>query len=340
MITDAKFDDEAGRLYALERLNILDTPPETPFENIVQLVQQVLHVPICGVSLVDRDRQWFKAQLGMGLCETSRDVAFCAQAIRTDKPFCISDTHSDLRFAQNPLVTGAPFIRSYAGIPLCTPDGYRVGSLCAIDTVPRVFADAELKLLANFARLVESEMQLRQIALTDHLTGALSRRAWTERAQTEVARARRYGRPLALAILDIDKFKRINDVYGHPAGDIVIRHIAEICTVALRQSDLFGRFGGEEFVLMMPETGCDEALAAVERIRSVFANNPTDLGTPVSCTVSIGVSQLLPQEPGLDALLDRADKALYQAKEGGRNRSIVSAGPVTALPSYATAGSA
>ncbi len=324
MIADSKHTDETGRLYALERLAILDTQPEIPFENIVQLVQQILKVPICAVSLVDQDRQWFKAQIGLGVCETTRDVAFCAHAIKLDKPLCVSDTHEDFRFAQNPLVTGPPFIRSYAGVPLCTPDGYKVGTLCAINTRPHVFTDAEIKLLANFARLVENELQLRQIASTDHLTGALSRRAWTERAQAEVARARRYGRPLALAILDIDKFKRINDAYGHPAGDIVIKHIAEICSLALRQSDLFGRFGGEEFVLMMPETGCDEAFAAAERIRNVFANNPADLGTPVYCTVSIGVSQLLPHETGLDPLLDRADKALYQAKEGGRNRCIVS----------------
>jgi diguanylate cyclase (GGDEF)-like protein len=321
---ELKLGDEAGRLLALQRLGILDTETEEPFEKIVQLARHVLRMPICAVSLVDHHRQWFKAKCGLAVCQTPREDAFCAYTIKRAAPFVVPDACEDPRFVRNPLVTGEPFVRFYAGVPLRTPDGYNVGSLCVIDTAPRAFTQGDIDILAGFGRLVENELQLRQVAATDHLTGALSRGAWTDRAQAEVSRARRYGRTLSLAMLDIDKFKSINDTYGHPAGDIVIRHIAELCTLALRQSDLFGRFGGEEFVLMMPETPAAEAFAAAERIRTVFANNPSDLGTPVFCTVSIGVSQLLPGETSLAPLVERADRALYQAKQGGRNQTIFS----------------
>ena len=216
-------------------------------------------------------------------------------------------------------------------MPLRTPDGYNVGAICAIDTAPRAFTEHDAALLTRFARLVEGELQLRQIAATDYLTGALSRGAWTERAQIEVSRARRYGRTLSMAMVDIDNFKAINDAYGHPAGDTVIRHIAELCMLSLRRSDSFGRYGGEEFVLLMPETPAAAAYGVADRIRRVFANNPHDLGTPVFCTVSIGVSELDAADTSVDSLVNRADRALYLAKQGGRNRVLIGHGADAAV---------
>ena len=325
MTAKLKTGDEEGRLLALQRLGIMDTAPEEPFEKIVKLVRELLGVPISAVSLIGQDRQWFKAQSGLTIRETGRDVAFCAYTIEGEEPFIVSDALNDLRFAQNPLVTGPLAIRSYVGIPLRTPDGYNVGSLCAIDMIPRQFSMTNIAAMANIADIVVSELALRQIAATDHLTGALSRRAWMERAEQEVGRARRYGRPLSLTMLDIDRFKLVNDTYGHAAGDIVIRHLSEVCQIACRQSDAFGRLGGEEFAMIMPETAAEEALAAADRIRSVFRGNPCDLGVPVPCTVSIGVAELHRIDFGLKQLLHRADQALYEAKSTGRDRTCINA---------------
>ena len=318
-----KLDDEPGRLLALNRLDILDTATEPGFERIVDLVRQVLKVPICAVSLVDFNRQWFKAKCGLDAKQTGRTESFCTHTITQAEPLIVADALADPRFADNPLVTGEPFIRSYAGMPLRTQDGYNVGSLCVIDTVPRCFEPDELKLLADFGRVVMDDMELRQIASTDHLTGALSRRFWTERAKVEVARAHRYGRPLSLAMLDIDFFKRINDSFGHSAGDLVIRHIACLCMSMVRQSDLFGRFGGEEFVLLLPETQAAEAAQVTERIRTTFANAPTDLGELVTSTISVGLTELAGPDDTLDTLIDQADEALYEAKDAGRNRMVL-----------------
>lgn len=323
MLSDLKCD-ECGRTMALDRLDILDTATEQPFDKIVNLVEQVLHVPMCAVSLVDRDRQWFKAQCGLGVDETKRDISFCTHAIEGEKPLIVNDATIDARFSDNPLVTGEPHIRSYAGVPLKTPDGYNIGTLCAIDTKPRSFPDHEIAILENFAKVVLDELELRQIASTDSLTGALSRGAWLKRARTEIMRAERYGQSLSVMIMDIDRFKSVNDTFGHPVGDIVIQRLADLAIQSIRETDAFGRFGGEEFVALMPETSLADATKLAERIRVSFSEIDIDALEGIRSTISIGLAELFQGETELEPMFERADKALYQAKNGGRNQSITS----------------
>lgn len=311
--------DEAGRIRALLRLDVLDTKEEAPFENIVALIQQVLHVPMCAVSLIDNDRQWFKARRGLEVCETGRDISFCTHAIQSTEPFIVRDATLDPRFASNPLVTDEPNIRSYAGIPLQTPDGYIVGTLCAIDRVPREFPDHEIAILSSFAAVILDELELRQIASTDSLTGALSRRAWSEHAETELDRAERYDRPLSIIMMDIDRFKSINDTLGHTIGDIVIKRIAALSMNTIRNADKFGRYGGEEFCILLPEVGLEDATALANRIRVMcFRENIEELnGLQVS--VSFGITERQIGGDLVASMIERADTALYQAKNSGRN---------------------
>ncbi len=323
MPLDLKLDDEEGRLRALERYAVLDTPAEAPFEKIVGLVEQVMGVPICAVSLVDRHRQWFKAKRGLDACETARDISFCTHAIKTPEPLIVRDATEDPRFAQNPLVLGPPFIRAYAGVPLRTQEGYNIGSLCAIDIKPRDFPATQIAILSSFAKLVVDELELRQIASSDHLSGALSRRAFMEQAANEAARARRYGRPLSLAVLDIDFFKKVNDTYGHAAGDVAIKRIAEASMAAIRGSDALGRIGGEEFALLMPETTADNARLFAERLRATIEGLDIDAPPKIRVTVSIGVAQFDGDAEKIEETLARADRALYAAKHAGRNRVAV-----------------
>lgn len=312
--------DEPGRLRALERMNVLDTAAQEPFESIVKLVRQVLQVPICAISLLDTNRQWFKAQRGLGSAETDRDVSFCTHTIKSPDPMVIRDAAKDARFAANPLVTGDPGIRSYIGIPLTTSEGYNMGALCAIDTKPRTFSADDIAVLVDFAALAVGELELRQIASTDGLTGALSRRAWFDLAHNEVLRAARHSRALSFLILDIDRFKLINDKFGHAHGDKVIGQVAQIAQAQLRRSDLFGRFGGEEFVCALPETSFADALQLAERIRTSIAAHSRESIAGPDCTVSIGVSSLNRNEQTIDQAFERADQALYYAKRTGRNR--------------------
>lgn len=156
--------DEAARLAVLRRYAVLDTDHDPSFDRIAMLVQRNLDVPIALVSLVDAERQWFKACIGLDGRETSRDVAFCAHAILASDVFEVPDALADPRFRDNPLVTGAPHIRAYLGAPLITEDNFKLGTLCAIDTRPREFTPAQIATLVDLAKLVVDELELRRTA--------------------------------------------------------------------------------------------------------------------------------------------------------------------------------
>ncbi len=264
------------------------------------------------------DRQWFKARRGLYHCETDRDVSFCTHAIQAEAPFIVEDAKNDRRFSDNPLVLGEPFISSYAGIPLKTPEGYVVGTLCAIDQIPRKFDEHEITVLQNFAKIVVSELELRQAAATDSLTGTLSRGSWLQRSSAEIGRARRYDRPLSILMLDVDHFKKINDALGHPTGDIVLKRISELIMQAIRETDTLGRYGGEEFCVGLPETGIDGAAIIADRIRELVAGSSIkELGSQ-TLSVSVGISTREFESDDIQDLIARADAALYEAKNSGK----------------------
>ncbi|QGZ38541.1 GAF domain-containing protein [Pseudoduganella flava] len=155
-------DNEAARLAALYALLMLDSPPEERFDRIVEFAAREFDVPISLITLLDDDRQWFKAAIGMGgTCQSSRDISFCGHTILKNEIMVIPDAHADPRFADNPLVTGAPHIRFYAGAPLVLPSGYAVGSLCVIDTAPRTLAGVQLAILSTLRHLAVKELTTR-----------------------------------------------------------------------------------------------------------------------------------------------------------------------------------
>jgi diguanylate cyclase (GGDEF)-like protein len=164
--------------------------------------------------------------------------------------------------------------------------------------------------------------QLREQALRDELSGLLNRRELQSLLQNEWLRAVRFKRPFALGIADIDHFKRVNDTYGHPIGDRVIRHVGQVLETTLRRLDRVARFGGEEFAILMPETGRREAGIAMERVRAALAQSPCVLeeqGVQIAVTLSIGVAVPLEDADSPDALIAAADRRLYAAKRAGRD---------------------
>lgn len=313
---DTRLTDEAGRLSALHRYGVLDSLKEPNFDSITSIVKELLGVPICAVSLVDADRQWFKSMQGLEISETLRSVAFCDHTIRQRRPLVIEDAASDPRFADNPLVTGPPYIRAYAGAPLTSPDGYNLGSLCAIDRRSRPFGDGDLALLERFAKVVVDQLELRTLAHRDFLTDALTRRAFTDTARTAL---QQLSSPSTLAVLDVDHFKQVNDRHGHPTGDKVLKEVARVIRMQLRPSDLFGRLGGEEFGILLPATSEEQALPCAERIRAAVAASVAE-GCP-AVTVSIGLAEIERPED-FDIALAKADAALYAAKRAGRDRCL------------------
>lgn len=150
--------DEDHRISALRQLLILDTPPEERFDRVVDFASGEFDMPIVLVSLVDSQRQWFKARVGIDACETSREDSFCGHAILSSEILVVEDALRDARFHDNPFVTGTPFVRFYAGAPLQLPGGENVGTLCMIDTKPRQLDDTDLAILGALRQLVVDEL--------------------------------------------------------------------------------------------------------------------------------------------------------------------------------------
>lgn len=177
----------------------------------------------------------------------------------------------------------------------------------------------------NRLQLETANTQLRSLAIHDGLTGLLNRRHWESCLEHEFARHTRYNNPASLVLFDIDHFKRLNDSYGHRAGDEVIRQVAEVTRQMARETDLAGRYGGEEFVVLLPDTDLVGASQFAERLRGRIAQLVIDHeGTSLSCTVSIGIACIHAETTGYNRLIEEADQALYQAKSTGRNRITLS----------------
>ena len=314
---------EAARLQALDRFDILDTPREASFDRIVRLIRTVLDVPIAIVSVFDGHRQWYKACEGLATSEAARKDTFCRYTILQDSPLIVEDATKDPRFADNPHVRNDPHIRFYAGVPLRTADGHNIGSVCAIGHKPREFGPRETAILQDFADLAMDQLEMRQHASSDALTGVLSRRAFMEQGSRAFALAKRQRFDLSCIALDVDHFKTVNDTFGHTAGDKVLSGIARQCADTLRDVDIFGRVGGEEFAIFM-YAGRNGAQESAERLRGAietmrFAHGSTN----IKVTASLGVASIDSTIGSLDELLERADAAMYMSKHSGRNRTSV-----------------
>ncbi|MDB6127097.1 MAG: hypothetical protein JWM35_993 [Verrucomicrobia bacterium] len=156
--------DEVDRLTALESYEILDTAPERNLDDIAKIASVICRSPISAITFIDRDRQWFKASVGLSVTETAREDAFCAHTILTSDMLIVEDATRDPRFSDNPHVTGEPKIRFYAGAPLITPENFRLGSLCVIDRTPRSLTTEERGALESLSRLIVTELELRRIS--------------------------------------------------------------------------------------------------------------------------------------------------------------------------------
>ncbi|WP_404298416.1 GGDEF domain-containing protein [Halomonas sp.] len=340
-------DYETRRLKALDDYQILDTPEESAFDEIVEVLSFICETPIAVINFIDRDRQWFKAVKGLGVRETPLDISICTHAILQRELFIISDTTRDPRFANNPLVADDPHLRFYAGALLESRDGYPLGTLCVLDYRPRELSERQrfaLQALANqvmahmelmhahreqvelVSQLEATRKELSKLATTDPLTGLLNRRAFERRLDQEVSLIKRGAPPAALMLIDLDNFKTVNDTLGHKAGDEVIVCFTKLCREAFRQADVIGRWGGDEFMVMLPRSSVAEAQHAAERLHQLLAATPmrNDTFSPFFSTASIGVCSLNGSS-NMEKCLHRTDKLLYRAKELGRNRTVCEA---------------
>lgn len=304
--------DETQRLMSLHSLRILDTQAEERYDRITRMAKRLFNVDACMVSLVDTDRQWFKSKVGVDTSETARDISFCGHAINEDKPLVIPDATKDERFRDNPLVTGPPYIRFYAGHPLKGPGGFRIGTLCLNDTSPREMSAADLATLQDLGQLVEDEFKVTSQVVIDDLTKVANRRGFHLFADHTLSVCRRTNTPAELAYFDLDGFKKINDTYGHAAGDKLLQHFASLLVKCFRDADAIGRLGGDEFVALL--VGSDgNSDKALNRLRAMAVDTEDEL---LRCLDwSVGTARFDPERhTTVDSLLVEADSQMYDEK--------------------------
>ena len=259
--------DEEQRLAALKRLNILDTDPEERFDRLTRVALRTFNVPIALVTMVDENRQWFKSRQGLDVAQTLREISFCGHAIQGPEVFVVEDTLEDDRFADNPLVSGDPNIRFYAGAPLHNLHGHRIGTFCIIDRTERRFDAEDRQLLNDLASMAQHELDATQMAMIDELTGIANRRGFSMLAQQSLNLLMRQGHSGTLVFLDLDGFKDINDKYGHAEGDAALATFVKALQKNLRDSDVFARHGGDEFVVLLADTTAESAQLLIDRFR-------------------------------------------------------------------------
>ncbi len=329
-------DNEAKRVSTLHRYGILDTPSDAEFDFLTELAAYICEAPFSFVVLVDQDRVWVKSATGMSAdFNRPRDDDYCSWSILQQDGLHISDVNSDWR-----TVTLSPTIESgyrmYSGVNLHVGDGLHIGTLCVLDTRPRDLSPIQLRLLRRLGRQVMALIELRasqrelrargaaleQLARRDELTGLGNRRELTETLERELAHHTRYGGDLSVALIDVDHFKVVNDRFGHLAGDEVLRRIGHELAQERRRVDVVGRYGGEEFLIVLPQTSLQGAHVALEALRERIARlDVSDIAHPV--TVSCGIAAAGDGLRTLQALVGAADRALYAAKAGGRNRVVL-----------------
>ena len=327
--------DEPSRLASLNALEILYTPAEERFDRITRLATRLLDVPIALLSLVDGRVQWFKSSQGLNLETTPRAESFCAYTVLSDSPFVISDTHLDDRFRDIPLVTGEPFLRSYAGQPLHGADGQRVGSLCVMDRRPRAFSQTDLDLLRDLGLWAEAELRTdapsttqrqliadveppERLSLLDHFTRSWNRAAIDDILARELARADRGGVPMGIAMLAIENLGEIADIHGAPAAEMVLLESARRIRAVVRSHDALGRYGGDEFLLVLSCCSRVETALVAERAVEALRADPMKLpdGSSVLVNAIVGVTSGVPRghDGELGVWIDLADQALYRAR--------------------------
>lgn len=257
-------------------------------------------------------------------------VGSCGTAAYTRQRVVVADIASHPYWAPYKELAAKAELASCWSEPVLSSRGSLLGTFAIYHRQPREPRDSDLRLISYAANLASiaiehqhNQEELERQAHSDFLTELANRRHFLELAEGELARTLRYGKTFSLLMLDIDHFKAVNDSRGHKAGDVVLQKLARAMQAALREVDVVGRMGGEEFAVILPETNAKEAWEAAERLRLAIAATDIEVdgGAPLRVTVSIGIATLTDKLNDIDAMLRQADEALYAAKHGGRNRT-------------------
>lgn len=260
--------NETERLKSLYMMDLLDRKDDERLSRLTRVAKATFNVPIALISLLDRDRQWLISPINENLRQTSRNVSFCAHAILLQGILIVKDAHKDERFANNPYVTGAPFVRFYAGCPVHLPDGSIAGTICIIDTRPRDFSADEINLLLDLGAVVEDEFLIISQAMTDKLTALPNRRGFYRLADKRFKEMTRAQTPFSLLYFVVENLQSINDIWGHAEGDNVLRGFARSLGSCAHKEDICGRVDGSAFAVLVQHKNDHDADAFLFKLQT------------------------------------------------------------------------
>ncbi len=324
------------RLASLHKLDLFYTPLEKRFERITRIARRLLNVQVAAVTILSHNKQWFKSVSGWTISELPLEKSLCVTTVEDNRLTVVADTTADKRFADHPLVIGGPKFKFYAGYPLRDEDGVTAATFCVFDSEPREFSSEDIQSLRDLGQMAQQELladrlndaqtelmsklgSSRREALLDPLT-----RVWNRRGALpflRMALADDQNSDVSVALVDLDNFKRINDTYGHQAGDDVLREVANISVSCLRSQDVVCRYGGDEFLLLLIGADGSQAADMTERVRRTISESPIKIpdGT-VHLTISVGcATRAAGDKADGKELIKRADDALRKCKTDGRN---------------------
>lgn len=327
------------KLASIPSLDLLYTPLEERFERLTRLGRRALSVPVAAVSLMIDGKQWFKSVAGWNISELAEGRTLSGWQGEDQELQVIRDMASDSRTMNHPLVSLPPRFRFYAGSRLLDQNGTPIGHFCVFDVKPREFSTGDEQCLIDLSALAQREFLsdrlstvhaaltaklgvARRESLMDPLTRLWNRRGVSVLLKTVFEKVDRDNQAVAVAVLDLDNFKGINDSHGHQIGDELLRKVATRLVGAVRGEDLTFRLGGDEFLVLMTDIDEQRARRIADRVRRAIVDTPITTrsgGLPMS--VSVGLTIRAPRDPvSVEALLDRADQALMRSKAEGRNR--------------------
>ncbi|QMU62759.1 MAG: diguanylate cyclase [Gammaproteobacteria bacterium] len=311
---------EDTRIETLKALKILDTPAEERFDRLTRIAREVFNVPTALVSLIDENRQWFKSSVGLEVSETPRDISFCGHAIHSDDIFIIRDAKRDIRFHDNPLVQGEPWIRFYAGYPLKAMNGERLGTFCIIDSKPRALNDKNAQTLIDLGCIAERELSMLHIATNDELTKIFNLRGFKMLAQNNLDVCIQHGFPASLIYFDIDNFKSINDEFGHARGDKLLISFTKMLKDSFRTCEVPARIGSDEFGLLLgnkDKNQAEDCIRVFQKLIDVYNNNVKE-GYTIAfthCTVEFDALK----HSSIQAMINEGQDLIYEIKNRKNN---------------------
>ena len=339
------------KLAELHSLPILHTPLELRFDRLTRLAQKALGAPVSAIALLHRnitspnqERLWFKSVQAWNIHELALEDSFCARTLSKDELTIVEDTRLDAELSGHPLVTGSTKFRFYAGFPLHDRDGHVIGTFAIYDQKPRQMTPLEMQAFRDLADLAQRELltselctaqaQLvakldvaRRSAMIDALTRVWNRGAAQELLAVAVEQSNRDDSALGVIMVDVVRFKDINDTCGHQVGDQVLRRVASTLVSSVREVDAVCRYGGDEFLIILQNTNREELERVTERLRERVGEVPMKAR---SGRVLVKITTGLALRPGGqrtsgDELVELADQALIRSKQSGRTAVAASA---------------